>query len=156
MKKKIVGISIIILVAMIYLAGCTSPTQNNNTSNTNNTAPQQNETEVRIPLSDIGTTATFYSYDSDGVTVRYFAVKDASGNVHIAFDACDVCYEAKKGYRQNGDVMHCINCGKEFPITSIGTDNTVGGCWPSYLAMKIDGNDVVIKRADLESKSFMF
>ena len=157
MKKKIVGISIIVLVAMIYLAGCTSPTQNNNNSNTNNNvAPQQNKTEVWIPLSDISTTATFYSYDSDGVTVRYFVVKDAQGNIHVAFDACDVCYEAKKGYKQVGDVMHCINCGREFAITSIGVDNTVGGCWPSYLAMKIDGNNIVIKKADLEAKSYMF
>ena len=83
-------------------------------------------------------------------------MKDKQGNVHVAFDACDVCYEAKKGYRQNGDVMHCINCGKEFSITSIGVENTVGGCWPSFLPMNSDGNDVVIKIADLESKSYMF
>ena len=159
MKKKLVGIGIIILGAMIYLAGCTSTTQNNDNTNKNtnyNTAPQQNATEVRIPLSDIGTTATFYSYDSDGVTVRYFAVKDAQGNVHVAFDACDVCYEAKKGYKQNGQEMQCLNCGQQFGITSIGTENIAGGCWPSYLNMKIDGNDVVIKIADLEAKSYMF
>src|SRR4030042_6897121 len=104
--------------AMIYLAGCTSQTQNNdNTNKNNNVAPQQNETEVRIPLSDIDTTATFYSYDSDGVTVRYFAVKDAQGTAHVAFDACDVCYEAKKGYKQVGTEMQCLNCGKQFTIT---------------------------------------
>jgi len=55
-------------------------------------------------------------------------VKDKFGTVHVAFDACDVCYEAKKGYKQNGDVMLCLNCGKTFSITSIGIDNTVGGC----------------------------
>jgi uncharacterized membrane protein len=159
MKKKIVVLGIVALGVMIYLGGCTSTTQNNentNTKNTNNSAPQQNETEVRIPLSDIDTTASFYSYDSDGVTVRYFAVKDAQGAVHVAFDACDVCYEAKKGYKQVGVQMQCLNCGKQFAITSIGTENTAGGCWPSYLDMKIDGNDMVIKIADLEAKSFMF
>jgi len=158
MKKKLVGIGIIILGAMIYLAGCTSTTQNNDNtnSNTNNAAPQQNETEVRIPLSDIGTTATFYSYDSDGITVRYFAVKDVQGNAHVAFDACDVCYEAKKGYKQNDQEMQCLNCGQQFSITNIGSENIAGGCWPSYLNMKIDGNDVVIKIADLEAKSYMF
>ena len=151
--------SIVTLGAIVYLAGCTGTTQNKNNSNTNtnsNSAPQQNETEVRIPISDISTTATFYSYDSNGVTVRYFAVKDTQGTVHVAFDACDVCYEAKKGYKQNGDVMQCLNCGKKFAITSIGTENTAGGCWPSYLPMNIDGNDVVIKIADLEAKSYMF
>ena len=159
MKKKIGLISIAAVIVILFLAGCTSNSQNNNNSNTNtnsNSAPQQNETEVRIPISDISTTAKFYSYDSNGISVRYFAVKDNQGNVHVAFDACDVCYEAKKGYKQNGDVMQCLNCGKTFSITSIGTENTAGGCWPSFLPMNIDGNDVVIKIADLESKSYMF
>lgn len=159
MNKKLVVLGVVALGVMIYLSGCTSTTQNNNNSNTKNTdnsPPQQNETEIRIPLSNIDTTATFYSYDSDGVTVRYFAVKDAQGTVHVAFDACDVCYEAKKGYKQVGTEMQCLNCGKQFAITSIGTENTVGGCWPSYLNMHLEGNDVVIQIADLEAKTFMF
>jgi uncharacterized membrane protein len=159
MKKKIVSIGVIAIIAMVYLGGCTGTIQNKNNSNTNtnsNSELQQNETEVRIPISDISTTAKFYSYDSSGVTVRYFAVKDKQGNVRVAFEACDVCYEAKKGYKQDGDVMQCLNCGKTFSITSIGTENTAGGCWPSFLSMNIDGNDVVIKIADLEAKSYMF
>jgi len=159
MKKKLAVISIVALGAMIFLAGCTSTTHNNENTNKNtnyNTAPQQNDTEVRLPLSDIDTTVTFYSYDSDGLTVRYFAVRDAQGTVHVAFDACDVCYEAKKGYKQVGEEMQCLNCGQQFAITSIGSENIVGGCWPSYLNMKIDGNDVMIKIADLEAKSYMF
>jgi uncharacterized membrane protein len=159
MKKKIVFIGVVAIIAMVYLGGCTGTTQNKNNSNTNtnsNSAPQQNETEVRIPISDISSTAKFYSYDSSGVTVRYFAVKDKQGTVHVAFDACDVCYEAKKGYKQDGDVMQCLNCGKTFSITSIGTENTAGGCWPSFLPINIEENDVVIKMADLEAKSYMF
>ena len=159
MNKKIVLIGVAAIVAMIYLGGCTGMTQNKNNSNTDtnsNTEPQQNETEVRIPIFDISTTAKFYSYDTSGVTIRYFAVKDKQGAVHVAFDACDVCYEAKKGYKQDGDVMQCLNCGKMFSITSIGTENTVDGCWPSFLSMNIDGTNVVIKIADLEVKSYMF
>jgi uncharacterized membrane protein len=159
MKKKVVLINIVALIAMVYLAGCTSTTQDNGATNDNtnyDTAPQQNDTEVRIPLSDIGTTATFYAYESDGITIRYFAVKDTQDTVHVAFDACDVCYEAKKGYKQVGSEMQCLNCGKQFAITSIGTENTVGGCWPSYLDMRIVGTDVIIQKADLEAKKFMF
>ena len=159
MKKKMVLISVVTVVVILFLGGCTGTTQNKNNSNTNtnsNSPPQQNETEVRIPISDIITTANFYSYDSNGVSVRYFAVKDKQGTVHVAFDACDVCYEAKKGYKQNGDVMQCLNCGKTFSITSIGTENTAGGCWPSFLPMNIDGNNVVITIVDLEAKSYMF
>ena len=157
MKKKIILICIGTIIALLSLAGCINSPQKESDSNTNsNPPPQQTDTEIFIPVSNLSTTAKFYSFESEGVIIRYFAVKDASGNVHIAFNACDVCYEAKKGYRQNGDLMHCINCGKEFPITSIGTDNTAGGCWPSYLPMRIDNDTVVIKISDLKAKSYMF
>ena len=157
MKKKIVLISAIIILGSLFLVGCTSSPQNGLDSNKNsNPPPQQTDTEIFIPLVNLGTSAKFYYYESEGVTIRYFAVKDPTGNVHVAFDACEVCYEAKKGYRQNGEVMQCINCGKEFPISSIGTDNTAGGCWPSYLPMNINGSTMVIKIADLVEKQFMF
>jgi len=158
MKKKIILIGITAVFVILSLAGCTDNTQNNNSNkNTDyNSAPWQNETEVRIPISDISATAKFFTYDSDGISVRYFAVKDNSGSVHVAFDACDVCFEAKKGYRQNGDLMQCLNCGKEFPITSVGTDNIAGGCWPSYLPMIIENDNIVIKISDLKAKSYMF
>jgi uncharacterized membrane protein len=112
--------------------------------------------EFRIPLSDIGNNAKFYSYDADGVEVKYFAVKGSDGDVHVAFDACDVCFRNKKGYRQDGDVMKCINCGLTYPINSLGTENTAGGCWPSYLPIRIDENDVIIEKSDLEQKKWMF
>jgi uncharacterized membrane protein len=157
MKKKKILIGVGTIIALLCLAGCTSSPQKESDSNTNsNLPPQQTDTEIFIPISNLSTTAKFYSFESEGVTIQYFAVTDVSGNVHIAFDVCDVCYEAKKGYRQNGDVMHCNNCGKEFPIISIGTDNTAGGCWPSYLPMRIDNDTVVIKISDLKAKSYMF
>ena len=76
--------------------------------------------------------------------------------VRIAFDACDVCFAEKKGYRQNGDVMVCNNCGKQFHIDGIGTENVQGGCWPSYLPMTSTDGDVRIKISDVVSKKYMF
>ncbi|HEY3272785.1 MAG TPA: DUF2318 domain-containing protein [Methanocella sp.] len=112
---------------------------------------------VVIPLSDIADTSFhFYSYDSGGVGIKYFIVKDSSGNLHTAFDACDVCYAAKKGYRQVGDVAKCNNCGKTFAVAKIGTENTAGGCWPGYLPNTIEGNNIMIKSTDLESGKYRF
>lgn len=116
----------------------------------------QSETEILIPLSGINGEAVFYSYNSNGVEMQFFVIKDSEGEVRIALDACDLCYGAKKGYRQKGEVMQCINCGNEYLITGLGTENVQGGCWPSYIPMRINGDNVVIEKSDLDAKRYMF
>jgi len=159
-QKKIIVATSLIIIAVLCLAIAISvlSNQNDQIQNSEIATPSDvvSQTEVSIPLSEIGSNAKFYSYDSNGVEIRYFAVEGSDGDVHIAFDACDVCYEAKKGYRQNGDVMHCINCGLEFAINSIGNDNTAGGCWPSFLPINMDEDNVLIDISDLEAKRYMF
>jgi uncharacterized membrane protein len=118
--------------------------------------PPQIENAVKISTSQLSTSAQFYTYNSGGTLVRYFGAVGSDGNVHVATDACDVCYSEKKGYRQVGDVMKCNNCGKEFAINSVGTENLSGGCWPSYLPLTISGGDAVVQLSDLKAKSFMF
>ena len=109
---------------------------------------------VKIPLSNISSTLSFYTYKSNGTAVKFFAVKGTDGNVHVAFDTCDVC--GPKGYTQSGNDVVCSNCGKHFEINSIGTANLSGGCWPSHLNMSVDSNSVVIKTSDLVSKEPVF
>lgn len=112
---------------------------------------------VAIPASDIGDTAFhFYSYNSGGTEIKYFVVKDKNGELHTAFDACDVCYRAQKGYMQAGDYAKCNNCGKSFSISDIGTKNKAGGCWPGYLPHQIRGDSIVIKTSDLEGGKYRF
>jgi len=111
---------------------------------------------VRIPVSQLSTSALFYTYNSGGTDVRYFAAVGSDGKVHMAMDACDVCYAENKGYQQVGDVMKCNNCGKEFAINSVGTENLAGGCWPSYLPVTVSGGDAVVDITDLKTKTFMF
>lgn len=112
--------------------------------------------QVVIPVSDVSTNAKFYTYDSGGTTVRFFAAKGGDGQIHVATDACDVCYSNHKGYHQSGASMQCNNCGKVFGIDNIGTKNTSGGCWPSYLPGKVDGGNVVVNKSDLDGKAYMF
>ena len=109
---------------------------------------------VKIPLSNITNTLSFYTYKSNGTAIKFFAVKGTDGNVHVAFDACDVC--GPKGYKQSGNDVVCNNCGKHFAINDIGTANLKGGCWPSHLPMSVSGNSVVIKTSDLVTKESVF
>ena len=112
---------------------------------------------IRIPLSEISEEAKWYDYDSSETTIRYFAVMANDGTVKTAFDGCDVCFRSKKGYRQEGDVMVCNNCGNRYPITGLGTENKAGGgCWPGYLPSRIEGEDLVIKVSDLKKGEYRF
>jgi len=109
---------------------------------------------VKIPLSSITNTLSFYTYESNGTAIKFFAVKGTDGNVHVAFDTCDVC--GPKGYKQSGNDVVCNNCGKHFAINTIGTANVSGGCSPSHLPMNISGNSVVVKTSDLVTKESAF
>jgi uncharacterized membrane protein len=112
---------------------------------------------IIIPQGKLSTTASFFSYKTrDNVQVRFFTILDRANKVHIAFDACDVCYQAKRGYRIIGGFAICNNCGQRFPLAAIGTDNIRGGCWPSYLPVKTAGGRVEVAVSDIEKKEFLF
>lgn len=158
-RARTIAVFAIFLIAVVSLGAyfvLLSGEENIENKNTVQSSIVQTETEVLVPLAGISNEAEFYSYDSDGVEMQFFAVKDSNSDVRVALDACDLCYNAKKGYRQNGEVMHCINCGNEYLISGLGTENTQGGCWPSYLAINIDGENVVIQKTNLDAKRYMF
>jgi len=107
---------------------------------------------VNIPLSEVTSNAKWYGYDLGGEKIRFFVVKTSDGSIKTAFDACDVCYRYKKGYRQEGDYMVCNNCGNRYPMVGLGTENkNPGGCWPGYLPNIIKEGNILIKKSDLEN-----
>ena len=112
--------------------------------------------EVEILASEVTKDARYYSIDANGVEVRFFYLRAGDGKIRVAMDACDVCYDQKKGYRQDGNDMVCNNCGNRYPSDGLGTENIKGGCWPSYLPMNIVDGKVVIKASDIKAKRFMF
>jgi len=59
----------------------------------------------------------------------------------------DVCFQAKLGYRQEGDVMICNNCGRRFPTDQV--NEVQGGCNPSPLNRTISGDSLIILDTDL-------
>jgi hypothetical protein len=129
---------------------------NNGDDDNGTTEDPEPVTALQIPTSEITTEAKWYPYDSDGVEIRFFCVRSNDGEIHVAFDACDVCYQEKKGYKQDGIQMECNNCGQTFLIKAIGSENLKGGCWPSYLPMTENDDNIIIKISDLEEKKYMF
>ena len=112
--------------------------------------------DITVPVStfDDGK-AKYFSYKApSGKTIKFFALKSSDGVIRAAFDACDVCYQSKKGYRQEGDFMVCNNCGQRF--ASVRVNEVKGGCNPSPLERKIEGENLVIAVADILTGSKYF
>jgi len=110
---------------------------------------QATSKEVSFPVSIFADgKARYFKYDApNGIQVRYFIMKSSDGVIRAAFDSCDVCWAANKGYRQEGDVMVCNNCGQRFP--SVKINEVKGGCNPAPLNRKVDGDRVIIKISDI-------
>jgi len=91
--------------------------------------------------------AHFYTYMHNGEPIEFFVLKSKDGVVRAALNACDVCFPAKKGYRQEGDQMVCNNCGNRFNSTQI--NEVRGGCNPSPLDRSVEGDTLVILVEDI-------
>ena len=110
---------------------------------------------VSIPLAKMSAKARHYKFESGGKEIAFFVVKAGDGSIRSAFDACDVCYQEKKGYEQQGDAMLCRNCNKKFAVNRIGPHET-GGCNPSSLAHTEANGSVMIRVEDLQAGARLF
>ncbi len=91
--------------------------------------------------------ARHFEHVSGNLTVRYFILKSSDGIIRAAFDACDVCWPAGKGYYQEGDTMVCRNCGRRF--ASVLVNEVKGGCNPAPLNRTLDDGKLVIQVKDI-------
>ena len=116
----------------------------------------QGATDIRIPLSDVSNgQAKFYEAAlSNGKSARFFVVKTSDGIYRTALDACQVCFDAHKGYYQDGNDMVCRKCGRHFSVNSVGYGTS--GCHPMGLHGTVDGNDLSIPASELESGTQYF
>jgi uncharacterized membrane protein len=106
------------------------------------------QTAVAFPLSlfEDGKARHFEHTDGE-FTIRYFILKSSDGVIRAAFDACDVCWPAGKGYYQEGDYMVCRNCGRRF--ASVRVNEVKGGCNPAPLNRSVQNGKLVIQVKDI-------
>lgn len=103
---------------------------------------------VSIPLAEVSDgSAHYYTFEAGKREINFFVLQSPDGVVRAAFDACDVCWRSRKGYTQDGDFMICDNCGQRFHSARINVEK--GGCNPAPLSRKVEGDDLVIQRADI-------
>ncbi len=110
---------------------------------------------VKIPLTALDSgKALFLQAEMGGRPLYYFALKSSDSAYRAAFDACDVCFRANRGYRQESDLMVCNQCGQAFP--SVKINEVKGGCNPVPLSRKVEGQFLVIQKADLAAGNEYF
>ena len=92
--------------------------------------------------------ARHFEHVDGSLTIRYFILKSSDGIIRAAFDACDVCWPAGKGYYQEGDYMVCRNCGRRF--ASVLVNEVQGGCNPAPLKRNVVKDRLVIQIKDIQ------
>ena len=108
---------------------------------------------VRIPLSSFeGTALRRFAVTVDGTPVRFIAIPiEVGGEIATAFDACEIC--GARGYYQDGPNVTCLHCGSAIFPPSIGQ---AGGCNPIPLPSKVEGDQLVLRMADLTAGAGAF
>lgn len=176
MKQKnivIIGLILIAIISIIVVLSHNKPTEpNNNTNNpVNNNQNVENdflgEKGEKLILSDgqvqidaeVLNDNLAHHYNTElpnGKTVYFFVVKDKNGIYRAAADACQVCFQDKMGFRQQGDFMVCNACRNKYPMEKIATEK--GGCNPGPINpdLKIQNGKIIIKQSELEQVADFF
>jgi len=95
---------------------------------------------VRIPLAEMsGVSVHFYAVDVQGTAFRFFVMRKPNGDYVTALDACQIC--GAIGYRQEGSVLICRNCGAPVNAAEIGSP---GGCNPIAFKSHVEGTSIVV------------
>ena len=144
-------LSAVLLVVMVYVMGARGQTGSPGV-----VTDVVGGGDVTVPVAMLADgAARFYRYTTAaGREVRFFVMKSSDGVIRAAFDACDVCYRERRGYRQQGDVMVCINCGRTF--RSVDINVLQGGCNPAPLERTVVGDQVVLAAASIELGAVYF
>ena len=105
--------------------------------------------KVRVSLEGLEPQQVrFYDFLNPGnQEVRFFVGRDAAGHVQVAFDANEICFKTKRGYRPEGEWLVCNKCDKSFRLADANKGG--GGCNPIPLAHAVEGDELVIAEADI-------
>jgi len=151
-EKKINRPLLIAVIGAVLLAGAAAfyVTQGGESGSATASAPAEStNTIVSFPVSlfEDGK-ARHFEYVDGKFNIRYFILKSSDGIIRAAFDACDVCWPAGKGYYQEGDHMVCRNCGRRF--VSVLVNEVQGGCNPAPLIRSVDNGKLIIQVKDIQ------
>jgi uncharacterized membrane protein len=149
MRLSFVALAFLAGVAALGVAGgCSDIFKGSPSENAKSAGVVETADEVRIPLASLDSgKALFLKASVEGKEIHYFTMRSSDGVYRAAYDTCDVCFRANRGYRQEGDLVVCNNCGQVFPSEKVNVIR--GGCNPAPLVRTVKGEYLVIKKSDL-------
>lgn len=104
---------------------------------------------VTIDVSDLanGTVRFFRFLNYGNQEVLFFVGRDQHGTVQVAFDANEICYKLKRGYRHQEEWVVCNKCDKAFRLAEVNDGD--GGCKPVPLPHRLRGDQLILVEADI-------
>jgi uncharacterized membrane protein len=148
MKKNIALLVVFgMLVSIFCVAGLSYAGPWNFTAPAQEIKPENGQFAFPVSIFQDGKARHYEFKAAPDKRIRFFVVKSTDGIIRAAFDACEVCFKAKKGYVQNGNDMTCINCGLKFRTDKV--NEIKGGCNPSPLKRTIQGDKLTISQQDV-------
>jgi uncharacterized membrane protein len=111
-------------------------------------APQRDGV-VRIALAGLGPSQVrfFHFLNSANQEARLFVGRDPQGELTAAFDANEICYKTKRGYRHEGEWVVCNKCDKAFRLAEIKAGG--GGCKPIPLPFRVEGDTLLLTEQEI-------
>lgn len=98
--------------------------------------------DIVIDENKISEEATFLSYELDGVSIGFIAVRGTDKIVRMAFNTCQSCSPSPNAYFiQREEYLECQNCGSIFHVDDIGIKS--GGCNPAPIEEMNEGDGII-------------
>lgn len=107
------------------------------------------EGQVVLDIGDLAANQVrfFHFINSGNQEVRFFVGRDSTQTLQVAFDANEVCYKLKRGYRADGDWVVCNKCDKSFRLAEVNAGG--GGCKPVPLVHRVVGDELILREGDI-------
>ncbi|MFH1565712.1 MAG: Fe-S-containing protein [bacterium] len=123
------------------------------------TTIQSTDQKISIDETEVkDTNIHFFNYYSEKNSkyIYFFIVKASDGTYRAAANACEVCFGAKKGFKQVGDLIRCENCQITYSKDNIAIEK--GGCNPGPINknVSVENGKLIINLEDIENVAYLF
>ena len=107
------------------------------------------EGEVRIPVSDLEPSEVrFYRFLNRGnQEVKFLVGRDHTGTIQVGFDASETHARVGRGFRHEGDWLVDNKCDTASRLENVNQGG--GGCRPVPLEHHLEGQELVLREADI-------